>query len=88
MISSDKYEPILCSINADVPINANGVAGFICTAAGTISVYDSENVLLLDQFPMVAGGIYGIPIDTSAGNKITGGRVLLAAGARGTLLVQ
>ena len=65
---------------------ANGgahVAGFLATVAGTITITDADNTVLLNAMP-IAVGFTKIPM---LFRTLAGGTVALGGGAAGTLLL-
>jgi hypothetical protein len=69
--------------NAAFEVRGAGIAGFLCTVAGTITVTDSDGTVLLNAFPITANGLFiKIPLYFRSAQ---GGTVSLAGGAAGTL---
>lgn len=58
------------------------IAGFLCTATGTLTITDADATVLVNALPVTAGAFTRIPLlfRTSAGGTVT-----LAGGAAGTL---
>lgn len=68
---------------ANAAQQANGIGGFLCTAAGTLTVTDADGTVLLNALPVAAGGLFiRIPLSFRTN---AGGVVQLGGGAAGTL---
>lgn len=60
-----------------------GIAGFLCTVAGTLTVTDADGTVLVAALPVTANGLFiRIPL---LFKSTSGGTVTLAGGAAGTL---
>lgn len=60
-----------------------GIAGFLCTVAGTLTVTDADGTVLVLALPVTANGLFiRIPL---LFKSTSGGTVTLAGGAAGTL---
>lgn len=61
----------------------SGIAGFLCTVAGTITVTDADGTVLVNALPVTANGLFiRIPL---LFRGVAGGTVTLAGGAAGTI---
>lgn len=82
MQSKEHYAAKPMAADSTLPVGV-AIAGFLCTASGTLTVTDESGNVLLNAFPVTAGTFTRIPmfLTTSAGGKVT-----LAGGAAGTLL--
>lgn len=81
MITQERYTPNVVGVNATLSIQSQGVAGFICVTAGTVSIVNSKGVTIVNAFPVTAGNIYGFSL--FLGNE--GGSFTTAGGASGTV---
>lgn len=78
----ERYAAHPMAANASQKCGA-GIAGFLCTVAGTITVTDADGTVLVNALPVTANGLFiRLPLlfRTSAGGSVT-----LAGGAAGTL---
>lgn len=81
--NKESYAAIACAANTTTPIGGHGIAGFLCTVAGTLTVQDASGTVMVNALPITANGLFiRIPLlfPTSEG-----GKVILAGGAAGTL---
>lgn len=82
MASKDHYNAVPMAANSS-RVGGVSIAGFLPVTAGTITVTDADGTVLVNAFPLAAGGPFvRIPLlaNTSAGLTVT-----LAGGASGTL---
>ena len=87
-VFQERYTPVAITANGTFPINGSGIGGFVCTASGYISIRNGGGNIVLDTFPVAAGQIYGLPMFTGTTGAAGNAAVIVAGGARGTLLVQ
>ncbi len=81
-MSREHYNPKPMAANAKQDVG-NNISGFLCTAAGTLTVTDADGTVLVNALPVAAGGNF-IRIPLSFRTSM-GGFVQLAGGAAGTL---
>lgn len=82
MATKEHYNATPLAANASKPCGVS-IAGFLAATAGTLTVTDADNTVLVNAFPITpAMGFVRIPLlsNTSAGMTVS-----LAGGASGTL---
>lgn len=83
MAFQERYHIVAMAANSSMTMTGNGIGGFVCTVAGTVTITGASGTVLLNAFPVAAGQVYGIPALTGVGAVIQ-----LAGGAAGSLLKQ
>lgn len=83
MVVQERYTPRIMSADSSLTLNGPSVAGFICTASGSVSITDDQGVAIVTAFPVTAGVFHPLPLFIGE----HGGVITLSGGAVGTLLV-
>ena len=84
MRSQERYSPVPLGANGSYTLSKQGIAGFLPTVSGTITIVNGEGTTVLNAYPVSAGVFARIPMFL----KDNHGTVTLAGGAAGTLLIQ
>jgi len=77
----EHYTPKPMAANTSLKVGVS-IAGFLCTATGTLTVTDANGTVLVSAVPVTAGAFTRIPLFFQTG---AGGTVSLAGNAAGTL---
>lgn len=80
----EAFTPHAMAANASRKVPGTYLGGFLAVTGGTITITDFDGTVLVNAFPLTAGVMSPILINFSSGS---GGDVVLAGGASGTLLV-
>ncbi len=84
MVVQEQYKPHIFTADQTRSFQGCGIGAFIAVTAGTITVTAFNGTVVLNAFPVTAGGIYSLPMYLG----LNGYTVTLAGGASGTLLSQ
>lgn len=84
MYIEERYRPSVIGVNATIKIPAGiqGIAGFLCITAGTVTVVNHKGVTIVNALPVTAGVYHPIPFFLDNGEAAT---VTTAGGASGTV---
>lgn len=81
---NERYTPIVVGADSTVTINNNSVGGFLCTAAGTITLTRTNpNTVLINAMAVTEGVYYPFPVYLGK----EGATFTTASSAAGLLLV-
>jgi hypothetical protein len=80
-VGKEYYNPKPMAANSSQNCGVT-IGGFLCTVAGTLTVTDADNTVLVNALPVTAGLFTRIPLMSRTG---AGCVVQLAGGAAGTL---
>lgn len=80
----EAYTPYRVTANATLAIQGPSMGGFLCTVAGSVTVRDSSNTILVDALPVTAGIYYPIPLRFGGAGD---GSLVCSGGAAGTAFV-
>lgn len=78
-----RYTGYALGVNGTFTLRNFSVGGFLCKAAGTITITDLNGNVVVDAVPVTAGQYVYIPLML----QTPGGTVTLASNAAGTLFV-
>ena len=84
MRSQERYTPKPMAANSTYTLTKQGIAGFLPTVNGTITVVDGDGTTVLNAYPVTAGVFARLPMYLQSNQ----GSITLAGGAAGTLLIQ
>lgn len=85
MIVQERYAPVVVGVDSTVTLTGNGVSGFLCKTAGTLTIVrnneDGTTTTIVDAVAVTAGAY--TPLNFALGFR--GGSVTTAGGASGTI---
>lgn len=84
MSTQERYTPKPLAANSTSTFSADMIGGFLCSAAGTITITAADGTVLLNSFPVTAGASHPFSMFLPV-RSVT---VVLGGGAAGTLMVN
>jgi len=81
MVIKERYTPITVAANTTVPFTSSEIGGFLCIAAGTLTITRADGTVVVNALPVSAGVYYPLPFYIG----LNGGSVTTASSASGVL---